>query len=33
LHNTQYKYRPTKVYDLDAIITVGYHELKGDGSE
>lgn len=24
LHNTQYKYRPTKVYDLDAIITVGY---------
>ena len=25
LHNTQYKYRPTKVYDLDAIITVGYH--------
>ena len=24
LHNTQYKYRPTKIYDLDAIITVGY---------
>ena len=24
LHNTQYKYRPTKVYDLDAIIAVGY---------
>ena len=24
LHNTQYKYRPTKVYDLDAIISVGY---------
>ena len=24
LHNTQYKYRPTKVYDLDAIITIGY---------
>ena len=24
LHNTLYKYRPTKVYDLDAIISVGY---------
>ena len=24
LHNTQYKYRPTKVYHLDAIISVGY---------
>ena len=24
LHNTQYKYRPTKIYDLDAIISVGY---------
>ena len=24
LHNTQYKYRPTKVYDLDVIISVGY---------
>lgn len=24
LHNTQYKYRPTKVYDLDTIISVGY---------
>jgi len=24
LHNTQYKYRPTKIYDLDAIITVGF---------
>lgn len=24
LHNTLYKYRPTKVYDLDAIILVGY---------
>ena len=24
LHNTQYKYRPTKIYDLDTIICVGY---------
>ena len=24
LHNTQYKYRPTKVYSLDVIISVGY---------
>jgi hypothetical protein len=24
LHNTQYKYRPTRVYDLDVIISVGY---------
>ena len=24
LHNTQYKYRPTKIYDLDVIISVGY---------
>ena len=23
LHNTQYKYRPTKIYDLDTIICVG----------
>ena len=23
LHNTQYKYRPTKIYDLDTIISVG----------
>ena len=23
LHNTQYKYRPTKVYSLDVIISVG----------
>ena len=24
LHNTQFKYRPTAVYDLDIIISVGY---------
>ena len=24
LHNTRYKYRPTKVYSLDVIISVGY---------
>jgi hypothetical protein len=24
LHNTKYKYRPTKVYNLDVIISVGY---------
>ena len=31
LHNTQYKYRPTKIYDLDTIICVGYrvHSKRG----
>ena len=31
LHNTQYKYRPTKIYDLDVIISVGYrvHSKRG----
>ena len=31
LHNTQYKYRPTKVYDLDVIISIGYrvHSKRG----
>jgi len=31
LHNTQYKYRPTKIYDLDVIISVGYrvHSNRG----
>ncbi len=24
LHNTQYKFRPTKIYNLDVIISVGY---------
>ena len=30
-HNTQYKYRPTKIYDLDVIISVGYrvHSKRG----
>lgn len=26
LHNTQYKYRPTKIYNLDVIISVGKPE-------
>ena len=31
LHNTQCKYRPTKIYDLDTIICVGYrvHSKRG----
>lgn len=31
LHNSQYKYRPTRIYDLDAIICVGYrvHSKRG----
>ena len=31
LHNTHYKYRPTKIYDLDVIISVGYrvHSKRG----
>ena len=31
LHNTQYKYRPTKIYNLDVVISVGYRvkSLKG----
>ena len=31
LHNTQYKYRPTRIYDLDTIICVGYrvHSKRG----
>ena len=31
LHNTQYKYRPTKIYYLDTIICVGYrvHSKRG----
>ena len=32
LHNTQYKYRPTKVYDLDVIISVGYRVHSNRGS-
>ena len=30
LHNTQYKYRPTRIYDLDTIICVGYRVSRGD---
>ena len=31
LHNTKYKYRPTRIYDLDTIICVGYrvHSKRG----
>lgn len=32
LHNTQYKYRPTIVYDLDAIISVGYRVKSKRGT-
>jgi hypothetical protein len=27
LYNTQYKYRPTKIYDLDVIYHIAYHQL------
>jgi prophage maintenance system killer protein len=31
LHNTQYKYRPTRIYSLDVVISVGYrvHSKRG----
>jgi hypothetical protein len=32
LHNTQYKYRPTRVYDLDVIISVGYRVKSKRGT-
>ena len=32
LHNTQYKYRPTRIYDLDAIICVGYRVKSKRGT-
>ena len=32
LHNTQYKYRPTKVYSLDVIISVGYRVKNKRGT-
>ena len=32
LHNTQYKYRPTKVYSLDVIISVGYRVKSQRGT-
>ena len=31
LHNTQYKYRPTKIYNLDVIISVGYRVKSLEG--
>ena len=31
LHNTQYKYRPTKIYNLDVIISVGYRVKRMQG--
>ena len=32
LHNTQYKYRPTKIYSLDVIIFVGYRVKSKRGT-
>ena len=32
LHNTQYKYRPTRIYDLDVIISVGYRVKSKRGT-
>ena len=32
LHNTQYKYRPTKVYSIDVIISVGYRVKSKRGT-
>ncbi|MBP3511498.1 MAG: virulence protein RhuM/Fic/DOC family protein [Prevotella sp.] len=31
LHNTQYKYRPTRIYSLDVIISVGYRVKSPNG--
>ena len=33
LHNTQYKYRPTTIYSLDVIISVGYRVHSKRGTE
>lgn len=33
LHNTQYKYRPTKIYSLDVIISVGYRVKSKRGTD
>ena len=33
LHNTQYKYRPTQIYDLDVIISVGYRVKSHRGTQ
>ena len=32
LHNTQYKYRPTRIYDLDVIISIGYRVKSKRGT-
>lgn len=32
LHNTRYKYRPTRNYDLDAIISIGYRVKSKRGT-
>jgi hypothetical protein len=32
LHNTQYKFRPTKIYSLDVIISVGYRVKSKRGT-
>ena len=32
LHNTQYKYRPTRIYSLDVIISVGYRVKSKRGT-
>lgn len=32
LHNTRYKYRPTKIYSLDVIISVGYRVKSKRGT-
>ena len=32
LHNTRYKYRPTRIYDLDAIISIGYRVKSKRGT-
>ena len=33
LHNTQYKYRPTAIYNLDVIISVGYRVKSVRGTQ
>ncbi len=33
LHNTQYKYRPVKIYNLDVIISVGYRVKSKRGTD
>ncbi len=32
MHNTQYKYRPTRIYSLDIIISVGYRVKSKRGT-